>query len=44
MGMYASVHGWLQVDHKQREAVESVITDQPGSRQNRKFPSLMVSA
>lgn len=27
MGMYASVHGWLQVDHKQREAVESVIAD-----------------
>jgi hypothetical protein len=27
MSMYASVHGWMQVDHKQREAVESVIAD-----------------
>jgi hypothetical protein len=25
MGMYASVRGWLQVDHKQRAAVEAVI-------------------
>jgi hypothetical protein len=25
MGMYASVRGWLQVDHQQREAVESLI-------------------
>jgi hypothetical protein len=25
MGMYVSVRGWLEVDHKQREAVESVI-------------------
>lgn len=25
MGMYASVRGWLEVDHKQREAVEAVI-------------------
>jgi hypothetical protein len=25
MGMYASVRGWLQVDHKQREAAESLI-------------------
>jgi hypothetical protein len=26
MGVYASVRGWLEVDHKQRAAVESVIT------------------
>ena len=25
MGMYASVRGWLEVDHKQREAVATVI-------------------
>ena len=25
MGMFVSVRGWLQVDHKQREAVESII-------------------
>jgi hypothetical protein len=25
MGMYVSVRGWLQVDHKQRRAVESII-------------------
>jgi len=25
MGMYASVRGWLQADHKQRAAVEAVI-------------------
>jgi hypothetical protein len=26
MGMYVSVRGWLEADHKQREAVEAVIT------------------
>ena len=25
MGMYASVRGWLEADHRQREAVEAVI-------------------
>jgi hypothetical protein len=25
MGMFVSVRGWLQVDHQQREAAESII-------------------
>jgi hypothetical protein len=25
MGIFVSVRGWLQVDHEQREAVESII-------------------
>ena len=26
MGMYVSVRGWLEADHKQRKAVEAVIS------------------
>jgi hypothetical protein len=25
MGMYVSVRGWLEVDHRQREAIEAII-------------------